>query len=56
MIAPRRLHRVAGAVLAVFLTVHVANRLAALAGVEAHLRFMGRGMTPPRWLRRRVRL
>ena len=40
MIAPRRLHRAAGAVLAVFLVVHVANHLAALAGVEAHIRFM----------------
>ncbi len=40
MIAPRRLHRAAGAVLAVFLVVHVANHLAALAGVDAHLRFM----------------
>ena len=40
MIAPRRLHRAAGAVLAVFLVVHVANHLAALAGVDAHIRFM----------------
>ena len=40
MIAPRRLHRVAGAVLAVHLVVHVANHLAALAGVDAHVRFM----------------
>jgi hypothetical protein len=40
MIAPRRLHRAAGAVLAVFLVVHVANHLAALAGVDAHVRFM----------------
>jgi succinate dehydrogenase hydrophobic anchor subunit len=40
MIAPRRLHRAAGVVLAVFLMVHVANHLAALAGVEAHIRFM----------------
>lgn len=37
---PRRLHRAAGAVLAVFLVVHVANHLAALAGVDAHVRFM----------------
>jgi hypothetical protein len=34
------LHRAAGVVLAVFLMVHVANHLAALAGVEAHVRFM----------------
>jgi hypothetical protein len=40
MIAPRRLHRAAGVVLAVFLMVHVASHLAALAGVEAHVRFM----------------
>ncbi|MCS0615219.1 hypothetical protein NX783_20965 [Massilia kyonggiensis] len=40
MIAPRRLHRAAGAVLAVFLVMHVANHLAALAGVESHIRFM----------------
>jgi succinate dehydrogenase/fumarate reductase cytochrome b subunit len=40
MIAPRRLHRAGGALLAVFVAVHVANHLAALAGVEAHVRFM----------------
>ncbi len=40
MIAPRPLHRAAGTVLAVFLAVHVANHLAALAGVDAHVRFM----------------
>jgi hypothetical protein len=40
MIAPRRPHRVAGAVLAAFVAVHVANHLAALAGVDAHVRFM----------------
>ena len=40
MIAPRRLHRAAGAILAVFVAVHVANHLAALAGVDAHARFM----------------
>ncbi|SDD73750.1 hypothetical protein SAMN05428966_105266 [Massilia sp. PDC64] len=40
MIAPRRVHRTAGAVLAVFLALHVANHLAALAGVDAHIRFM----------------
>lgn len=40
MMPPRRLHRTAGAVLAVFLIVHVANHLAALAGVDAHVRFM----------------
>ena len=40
MMLPRRLHRVVGAVLAVFLAVHVANHLAALAGVDAHVRFM----------------
>jgi len=40
MMPPRRLHRTAGAVLAVFLVVHVANHLAALAGVDAHVRFM----------------
>jgi len=40
VIAPRRLHRTAGAVLAVFLVVHMANHLAALAGVDAHIRFM----------------
>ncbi len=40
MIAPRRLHRAGGALLAVFVTVHVANHLAALAGVDAHIRFM----------------
>ncbi|NIA52168.1 hypothetical protein HAV22_00685 [Massilia sp. TW-1] len=43
MIAPRRLHRAAGAVLAVFVTVHIANHLAALAGVDAHVRFMEQG-------------
>jgi hypothetical protein len=42
MIAPRRLHRTAGAVPAVFVTVHVANHLAALAGVDAHVHFMER--------------
>jgi len=36
----RRLHRGAGAVLAAFLLVHVANHLVALAGVDAHVRFM----------------
>jgi hypothetical protein len=40
MIAPRRLHRAAGGVLGVFVAVHVANHLAALAGVGAHERFM----------------
>lgn len=40
MIAPRRLHRAGGALLAVFVAVHVANHLAALAGVETHVRFM----------------
>jgi succinate dehydrogenase/fumarate reductase cytochrome b subunit len=40
MMAPRRLHRAVGAVLAVFVAVHVANHLVALAGVEAHIRFM----------------
>jgi len=40
MITPRRLHRTAGALLAVFVVVHVANHLAALAGVDAHVRFM----------------
>jgi succinate dehydrogenase/fumarate reductase cytochrome b subunit len=42
MIAPRRLHRAAGAVLAVFVAVHIANHLAALAGVDAHVHFMER--------------
>ena len=42
MIRPRALHRAAGAVLALFLAVHVANHLAALAGVDAHVRFMER--------------
>jgi succinate dehydrogenase/fumarate reductase cytochrome b subunit len=42
MIAPRRLHRAIGALLAVFVAVHVANHLAALAGVDAHVRFMER--------------
>ena len=42
MIAPRRVHRAAGAVLAVFVAVHIANHLAALAGVDAHVRFMER--------------
>jgi hypothetical protein len=42
MIAPRRLHRAAGAILAVFAAVHIANHLAALAGVDAHVRFMER--------------
>lgn len=37
---PRRLHRAAGAILAVFVAVHVANHLAALAGPGAHVRFM----------------
>jgi len=36
----RRLHRGAGAVLAAFLLVHMANHMAALAGVDAHIRFM----------------
>jgi hypothetical protein len=40
MNAPRRLHRAAGALLAVFAAVHVANHLAALGGVDAHVRFM----------------
>jgi succinate dehydrogenase hydrophobic anchor subunit len=40
MIALRRLHRATGAVLAAFLVAHVANHLAALAGVDAHVRFM----------------
>jgi succinate dehydrogenase/fumarate reductase cytochrome b subunit len=40
MIAPRRLHRGGGALLAAFVAVHVANHLAALAGVDAHVRFM----------------
>ena len=40
MIAPRRLHRAGGALLAVFVAVHIGNHLAALAGVEAHVRFM----------------
>jgi hypothetical protein len=40
MIAPRRLHRLGGALLAVFVAVHVANHLAALAGVDTHVRFM----------------
>jgi hypothetical protein len=40
--ARRRLHRSAGAVLAVFVAVHIANHLAALAGVDAHVRFMER--------------
>lgn len=42
MIPTRRLHRGAGAgaVLAAFLLVHVANHLVALAGVDAHVRFM----------------
>jgi succinate dehydrogenase/fumarate reductase cytochrome b subunit len=42
MIAPRRLHRAAGAVLAVFVAVHIANHLAALAGVDVHVHFMER--------------
>jgi succinate dehydrogenase/fumarate reductase cytochrome b subunit len=40
MITPRRLHRAAGAILAVFVAMHVANHLAGLAGVDAHVRFM----------------
>jgi succinate dehydrogenase hydrophobic anchor subunit len=40
MSPPRRLHRAAGAILAVFVVVHVANHLAGLAGVDAHVRFM----------------
>ncbi|WP_075791779.1 hypothetical protein [Massilia putida] len=42
MIAPRMLHRAIGTVLAVFVTAHIANHLAALAAVEAHVRFMER--------------
>jgi succinate dehydrogenase/fumarate reductase cytochrome b subunit len=42
MIAPRRLHRAVGGILAVFVAVHIANHLAALAGVDAHVRFMER--------------
>lgn len=40
MIAARRLHRTVGALLAAFVAVHIANHLAALAGVDAHVRFM----------------
>ena len=40
MMAPRRLHRALGASLAVFVAVHIANHLAALAGVDVHIRFM----------------
>jgi succinate dehydrogenase/fumarate reductase cytochrome b subunit len=40
MNAPRRLHRAAGAILGVFVALHVANHLAGLAGVDAHVRFM----------------
>ena len=42
MIAPRRVHRAAGALLAVFVAVHIANHLAALAGADVHVRFMER--------------
>ena len=40
MSGPRWLHRAAGAILGVFVAVHVANHLAGLAGVDAHVRFM----------------
>jgi succinate dehydrogenase/fumarate reductase cytochrome b subunit len=40
MTTPRRLHRVAGAILGVFVAAHVANHLAGLAGADAHVRFM----------------
>lgn len=42
MNAPRRLHRAAAGVLAVFLAVHIANHLAALGGVDVHVQFMER--------------
>lgn len=37
---PRRLHRLAGAVVGAYLLVHLANHLAALGGVRAHIAFM----------------
>lgn len=42
MSAPRRVHRFAGAVLAVFAAVHIANHHAGLGGVDAHVRFVDR--------------
>jgi succinate dehydrogenase/fumarate reductase cytochrome b subunit len=38
---PRRLHRLAGAIVGAYLLVHLANHLAALGGVQAHIDFMG---------------
>jgi succinate dehydrogenase/fumarate reductase cytochrome b subunit len=40
MTTPCKLHRAAGAILGVFLAVHVANHLVGLAGVDAYVRFM----------------
>ncbi len=40
MKAARRVHRGCALVVAAFVTVHVVNHLAALAGIAAHLRFM----------------
>ena len=40
MNTPRRLHRAAGAILGVFVAVHVANHLVGLADADAHVRFM----------------
>jgi succinate dehydrogenase/fumarate reductase cytochrome b subunit len=37
---PRRLHRLAAAVVGLYLLVHLANHLAALGGVQAHIAFM----------------
>lgn len=36
----RKLHRYGAVVLALYLLVHIANHLAALGGIDAHLRFM----------------
>jgi succinate dehydrogenase/fumarate reductase cytochrome b subunit len=40
MITLRALHRTTAVIVTIFVTVHVANHLAALAGVAAHLHFM----------------
>jgi succinate dehydrogenase/fumarate reductase cytochrome b subunit len=37
---PRRAHRLAAAVVGVYLLAHLANHIAALAGVKAHIAFM----------------
>lgn len=40
MKAVRKLHRYGAVVVALFVLAHLANHLAALGGIDAHLRFM----------------